>query len=94
MPDKSHISRMRGHPMSQQHEPSREKAVKLALTLGWAGGHRFYTKQTFSGLAYLLFCWTLIPGLLSLIDAAFLARMSDEDFADEFCSLPNTAATA
>jgi TM2 domain-containing membrane protein YozV len=77
----------------QQHEPSREKAVKLALMLGWAGGHRFYTKQTLSGFAYLLFCWTLIPGLLSLIDAAFLARMSDEDFADEFCSLPDAAAS-
>jgi TM2 domain-containing membrane protein YozV len=56
--------------------------------LGWAGVHRFYTHQTVSGLAYLLFCWTLIPGLLSLVDAAFLARMSDEDFADEYCFYP------
>ncbi len=74
--------------------PSREKAVRLALMLGWAGGHRFYTNQTISGLAYLLFCWTLIPGLLSLIDAAFLARMSDDDFAEEYCSIPEAAQLA
>lgn len=72
-------------------ELNREKAVKLALTLGWIGGHRFYTGQTVSALAYLVFFWTLIPGLLSLIDAAFLARMSDDDFADEFCSMPEFA---
>ncbi|MEN9810248.1 MAG: hypothetical protein RLZZ488_1815 [Pseudomonadota bacterium] len=71
---------------------SREKAVKLALVLGWAGAHRFYTHQTVSGIAYLLFCWTLIPGLLSLIDAAFLARMSDDDFADEFFPAPHLQA--
>jgi TM2 domain-containing membrane protein YozV len=69
-------------------ELSREKAFKLALLLGWAGMHRFYTHQFISGLAYLLFFWTLIPGLLSLIDAYFLARMSDDDFAEEFCAIP------
>lgn len=76
---------------TQNHELKREKAVKLALTLGWVGGHRFYTGQTVSALAYLAFFWTLIPGLLGLIDAAFLARMSDDDFAEEFCSLPECA---
>lgn len=79
--------------MNIQHtQPKRDKALKLALLLGWAGGHRFYTHQTLSGIAYLLFCWTLIPGLLSLIDAAFLARMSDDDFAEEFCSSPELQA--
>ncbi|MEY4065046.1 MAG: hypothetical protein RIR26_1254 [Pseudomonadota bacterium] len=73
-----------------EQEPSREKALKLALTLGWLGGHRFYTGQTVSGVAYLLFFWTCIPVVLSLIDAAFLARMTDDDFADEFCPLNKT----
>jgi TM2 domain-containing membrane protein YozV len=75
-------------------QPNREKALRLALVLGWAGVHRFYTNQTVSGLAYLLFCWTLIPGLLSLVDAAFLARMSDDDFADEYGSLPEAFIVA
>ncbi|MFZ9521440.1 MAG: TM2 domain-containing protein [Silvanigrellaceae bacterium] len=78
---------------NHQHEPRREIALKLALMLGWAGGHRFYTRQTLSGLAYLAFCWTLIPGLLSLIDAAFLAKMTDEDFAEEYCSMPELTGT-
>lgn len=80
--------------LNMRNQPTREKAVKLALLLGWAGGHRFYTNQTVSGLAYLMFCWTLIPGLLSLIDAAFLARMSDDDFAEEYCPLPGNAVAA
>jgi TM2 domain-containing membrane protein YozV len=76
------------------HDPSREKALKLALTLGWLGGHRFYTGQTVSGLAYLLFFWTFIPVVLSLIDAAFLARMSDDDFSEEFCPLQKSTLTS
>ncbi len=76
---------------AKKQDLNREKALKLALTLGWLGGHRFYTGQTVSGLAYLAFFWTLIPGVLSLIDAAFLAKMSDDDFADEFCCLPECA---
>jgi TM2 domain-containing membrane protein YozV len=79
---------------TQSAERNREKALKLALTLGWLGGHRFYTGQTLSGLAYLAFFWTLIPVFLSLIDAAFLARMSDDDFADEYCPLPDCAVAA
>jgi TM2 domain-containing membrane protein YozV len=68
-------------------EKNKDKAVKLAVTLGWLGGHRFYTGQTISAVAYLLFFWTLVPGVLSLIDAFFLARMTDDDFSDEFCPL-------
>jgi len=72
----------------QGQELNRDKALKLALTLGWLGGHRFYTGQTVSAVAFLFF-WTLVPGFLSLVDAAFLARMSDDDFADEFCCMPD-----
>ena len=39
----------------QGQELNREKALKLALTLGWLGGHRFYTGQTVSAVAYLMF---------------------------------------
>lgn len=79
---------------NQQSEINREKAVKLAITLGWLGGHRFYTGQTVTALAYLLFFWTLVPGLLSLIDAVFLARMTDDEFTDEFCPLQAHQALA
>ena len=40
----------------------------LAFLLGGFGIHKFYAGKTGAGVAYLLFCWTFIPGLLGLID--------------------------
>ena len=46
---------------------------------GWAGGHRFYTKQYALGFIYLLFCWTGIPFAMTLIDLMIaLPRQADE----------------
>jgi TM2 domain-containing membrane protein YozV/Tfp pilus assembly protein PilE len=46
------------------------KAALLLLTffLGGIGAHKFYIKKTGQGVAYLLFCWTGIPGLVALIE--------------------------
>ncbi len=44
-------------------------AVLLALFLGGVGAHKFYLGQTGLGIVYLLFCWTTIPGWISLIEA-------------------------
>jgi len=44
-------------------------AVLLALFLGEVGAHKFYLGQTGLGIVYLLFCWTTIPGWISLIEA-------------------------
>ncbi|GAB3163633.1 TM2 domain-containing protein [Telluribacter humicola] len=41
----------------------------LALLFGGFGLHRFYLGQTRLGVLYLLFCWTLIPFLIGIIDA-------------------------
>jgi TM2 domain-containing membrane protein YozV len=43
-------------------------ALILCLFLGAIGIHRFYLKKNVSGVLYLLFCWSLIPAFLSLID--------------------------
>jgi TM2 domain-containing membrane protein YozV len=67
------------------HQPQKQKALILCLLLGLFGAHRFYLHQNSTGAAYLLFCWTLIPVLFSLIDAIFLAQMSDEEFQEEYC---------
>lgn len=40
----------------------------LALFLGGIGVHKFYAGKTGAGICYLLFCWTFIPVVLSLID--------------------------
>ena len=40
----------------------------LALLLGGIGIHKFYAGYRIAGVVYLLFCWTGIPPILSLID--------------------------
>lgn len=59
-------------------------AILLAFFLGWFGAHRFYLGQTFFAVLYLVFCWTFIPGLLSIFDFIGLLLTSDEDFDRRF----------
>ncbi len=60
-----------------QHEYySRRKdpvvGVLLAVFLGSFGAHRFYLGQNGIAIIYILFCWTLIPHLIALIEAFFM----------------------
>lgn len=58
----------------------RMTAVILALTLGGFGAHKFYLGEKLQGYGHLIFCWTLIPFLLSWIDAIQLYSMSRVSF--------------
>lgn len=49
-------------------------AVLLALFLGGLGIHKFYLGKTSLGIIYLLFFWTLIPGIIALIEACFMGK--------------------
>ena len=51
---------------------SKGLAMTLCFFLGWMGAHEFYLRNYFSGSLYLIFCWTLIPLLLSIIDFIIL----------------------
>ena len=66
------------------YDHNRTKAIQLSLVLGTFGGHRFYLHQPVRGFVYLSFSWTGIPLVLSLLDAYFLYRMSEEEFKEEF----------
>lgn len=51
----------------------------LAFFLGGIGVHKFYAGKVGTGILYLFFCWTLIPGLLAFIDFIVgLCKSSDE----------------
>lgn len=55
-------------------------AALLAFFLGGIGVHRFYLGQTGKGILYLVFCWTFIPYIISIVDFVLFLTMSDEDF--------------
>lgn len=60
---------------------SRTSAAVFALFLGGLGAHKFYLGQPGLGVLYLLFCWTLVPSVVALIEGILYLTMSDEDFA-------------
>lgn len=68
----------------QKQTAERSTAVILCLALGIFGAHRFYQHEPIKGLSYLAFSWTFIPLVLAAIDAAFLMRMSDEEYVEEY----------
>ncbi len=64
-------------------------AILLAIFLGGFGAHHFYMGKTGLGVLYLLFCWTLIPSIIALIECFFLtARVQDYNnrLADEIAA--------
>jgi TM2 domain-containing membrane protein YozV len=63
---------------------NRTAAGIFALILGGVGIHRFYLGQTAAGILYLLFCWTLVPTLISFVEGVLFLTMSDEEFARKY----------
>jgi len=52
----------------------------LALLFGGLGIHNFYLKQIALGLIHLLFCWTLIPAIIGLIEGIIILTTDDQIF--------------
>lgn len=50
----------------------------LAFFLGGIGVHKFYAGKTGTGILFLLFCWTFIPGIIAFVDFIIgLCKKSD-----------------
>lgn len=61
-------------------QKKKSTAAILALLLGGIGVHHFYLGSHVKGVFMLLFCWTLIPGFIALLDAITYIRISEDDF--------------
>lgn len=59
-------------------------AAVLAIFLGSFGAHRFYLRSYGLGTLYLLFFWTLIPGLLGLIEGIRYLLMDKDTFTAKY----------
>lgn len=59
-------------------------AIIITLFVGAFGLHKFYLGENLAGIMYLLFSWTLIPGILAFFDFLGLALMSEESFNRKF----------
>ena len=67
---------------------ARTTAVLLAFLFGTFGAHRFYLGQVGWGLTYLVFFWTGIPSVASIVEGIIYLTMSDQDFALKYMTPP------
>lgn len=65
---------------TKKSHKSKTTTILLALFLGTFGVHRFYLGQYWRGILYILFFWTWIPTLISLIDVVIYGVMSNDRF--------------
>ena len=66
------------------NEKNKIAAALFAFFFGWLGAHRFYLNQTGRGFFYLIFFWTGIPAIISLVDFIVFLSMHDDSFDRKF----------
>ena len=66
-------------PEKTAKKKNRTLAGVLAILTGTIGIHKFYMGQWKKGILYLLFFWTGVPGLLSVLEGAHLLGSDEEE---------------
>ena len=69
---------------TQAKSKSKVTAGVLGILLGDIGAHKFYLGKTGMGILYLVFFWTMIPGIIGLVEGILYLTMSDEKFAEKY----------
>lgn len=54
----------------------------IAIFIGDFGIHRFYAGKWLSGILYLLFFWTFIPGILGLVEGIIALTRNDDGYGN------------
>lgn len=54
----------------------------IAIFIGDFGIHRFYAGKWVSGILYLLFFWTFIPGILGLVEGIIALTRNDDGYGN------------
>ncbi len=70
-----------GYGYAPRYTKSKTTAGILAILLGGFGAHKFYLGKAGKGILYLIFCWTYIPSLISLVEGILYLVANPEDFA-------------
>lgn len=78
-------------PQRQLSAKNKVTAGLLAFFLGGLGVHRFYLGQWW-GIFYLLFWFTFIPSVISVIEAIVFLASSDERWQQKYGQVPGTTA--
>ena len=72
------------HSVSIRNRKDKTVATLLCFFLGGLGAHNFYIGKTGWGLIYLLFCWTYIPTVVSLVEVIVYLCMSDSEWQKKY----------
>lgn len=62
---------------------NRYTAAVLAFFLGGLGVHKFYLGK-WTGIFYLIFCWTYVPSIIALIECILYLVNGEEDFNEKY----------
>lgn len=68
-----------GAKQQQAFTKSKITAVLLCFFVGFIGIHRFYLGRPWSGICYILFCWTGITMIVAFIEFIILACTDERE---------------
>ncbi|WP_241716699.1 TM2 domain-containing protein [Sulfoacidibacillus ferrooxidans] len=75
-----------GKLKTDSKERSKLVAALLAIFLGTLGIHKFYLGKIGMGILYIIFSWTIIPSIVSVIEGIIYLSMKQEKFDQKYNS--------
>ncbi len=73
--------------MAEQREVNKVVLLLLTFFLGWIGVHKFYLRRYVAGTFYMVFCGTMIPGIIAFVEFIIYACTSEDDLREKYPSV-------